>query len=533
MRIHPTVRWLTIAGASILMSAPAGAGGLELTAIGYDRRIDLTWHATPDQPGLTYTVERAATPEEATFQQLSSEPQDYPVYSDYIGENNQGYRYRVKAWDSAQTLVATSPSVTARTVALSDDALLSSVQHATLRYFTHFAHPVSGLAREGLRHHRDIVTSGGSGFGVMAILVGVERGFLTRDQARTQILRMTRFLQDTCTRYHGMWAHWINGETGQTIPFSPKDNGGDIVESSYLMQGLLCARQFFDDATDPRETELRDRITQLWHDMEWTWYLSEPEGGALYWHWSPEFGWEMNHLIRGFNECMITYLLAIASPTHPIPADSYRSGWVHDPERYKSGKDFYGIRQFVGPPLGGPLFFTHYSYLGIDPKRINDPFCNYFENNRNITRIHRAYCIDNPNGFRGYGPGAWGLTASLNPDGYKAHAPTLDDGTIAPTAALSAMPYTPEESLEACRHMYDALGDRIWGPFGFYDAFNLQRAWVSDSYLAIDQGPIVIMIENHRTGMLWRLLEKDPQIAQLLDTFAAPDRGHSLWEVLP
>ena len=238
--------------------------------------------------------------------------------------------------------------------------------------------------------------------------------------------------------------------------------------------------------------------------MEWDWYLREPDGRVLFWHWSPNHGWAMNHRIHGFNECMITYVLAIASPTHPIPAESYEQGWIRDATRYAPGGRHYGVSQKVGRPMGGPLFFTHYSYLGLDPKQVTDRFCNYFENNRNLTLINRAYCVENPKNFSGYGVNLWGLTSSQNPDGYKAHSPTNDDGTIAPTAALSAMPYTPDHSLAAMKTMYHTFGKRIWGPFGFHDAFNLQRDWVSDSFLAIDQGPIVIMIENHRTGLLWR-----------------------------
>jgi hypothetical protein len=507
------------------------AVSIELEATGCERRIDLSWHLDSEIPGAKFDVFRASA-ESGDFAKINRTAQDYTVFSDFIGENQRSFSYRIEARKPDGTPLVFSNTVSATTREQNDPDFLTSIQQVTFRYFWDFAHPVSGLAREGLRHDRKIVTSGGSGFAVMSIIVGVEREFITRSEAVGHILKMVRFLQDTCPRYHGMWSHWIDGTTGRTIPFSAKDDGGDIVESSFLIQGLLCARQYFDQ-TSPEESELRERITLLWEEMEWDWYLREPEGRVLYWHWSPVYGWEMNHAVRGFNECMATYLLAMASPTHAIPVDCYYDGWVHDPESYVSGREDYGIRQFVGPPLGGPLFFTHYSYTAFNPRHITDNYCNYFENNRNITRIHRAYCMDNPHGFEGYGPNIWGLTASQNPSGYKAHSPTNDDGTIAPTAAISAMPYAPSESLDACRTMYHTLGDKIWGPFGFYDAFNLEKNWVSDSYLAIDQGPIIIMIENHRTGLLWKLLDRDPAISSLLSHFSGTNRNSSTWEFLP
>jgi hypothetical protein len=355
----------------------------------------------------------------------------------------------------------------------------------------------------------------------MAIVVGVERGFVSREEAATRMLKTMTFLEEKAERYHGVWSHWLDGETGETIPFARKngihaDNGGDLVETSFLIQGMLTVRQYF-DRDDPVEREIRNRITRMWYEVEWDWYLREPGGKQLYWHWSPEHGWLMDHPIVGFNECMITYLLAMASPTHPIPPECYAEGWVADPEEYTNPDTYYGCRQWVGWPMGGRLFFTHYSFLGFDPRGWRDPYCNYFENNRNISLIHRAYCIQNPKQFDGYGTEAWGLTSCVTPDGYRGLDPlTRDNGTIAPTAALSAMPYTPEESMTALRHYYHDLGPRLWGPFGFYDAFNQDRDWFAEEYLAIDQGPIICMIENYRTGLLWKFFMSNPEIEPML-----------------
>ncbi|MCP5521958.1 MAG: beta-glucosidase [Verrucomicrobiales bacterium] len=399
---------------------------------------------------------------------------------------------------------------------MTDEELLTSVQAATFRYFWDYAHPTSGLARERTGSG-DTCTSGGTGFGLMAICVAAERGFVSRETAVERLNTLLSFLENRAERYHGAWAHWIHGATGNTIPFSRYDDGGDIVETAYLAQGLLTVRRCFDRET-PDERELVARATRLWEGIEWDWYLGEPPGKQLWWHWSPNHGWRMNHRIGGhFNECLIAYLLAIASPTHPIPADCYRLGWVGEPpDGYLNGHEYYGQHLAVGWPYGGPLFFTHYSFLGFDPRAWRDEFCDYFANNRAISLINRAWCADNPHGFAVYSDLFWGLTASDDPDGYSAHEPRHDNGTIAPTAALSAMPYVPAESIATLRHLYEEHGARIWGHCGFKDAFNPTRDWVADGHLAIDQGPIIVMIENHRSGLCWRKFMANPEIPAAL-----------------
>jgi hypothetical protein len=258
-----------------------------------------------------------------------------------------------------------------------------------------------------------------------------------------------------------------------------------------------------------------DNITQLWHEVEWDWYT---RGGqdVLFWHWSPEHNWGMNLPINGYNECLITYVLAAASPTHPIDKTVYDKGWARS-GAMANGKSFYDIPLPLGEDFGGPLFFAHYSYLGLDPRNLQDQYANYWEQNRNHSLVNRAYCMANPSGFVGYGESNWGLTASDNHMGYSAHSPRNDLGVITPTAALSSFPYTPEESMEALEFFYYTLGDRIWDEYGFHDAFNITEEWYADSYLAIDQGPIILMIENHRTGLLWDLLMTDPEVRAGLD----------------
>lgn len=392
---------------------------------------------------------------------------------------------------------------------IGDEELLTLVQRQTFKYFWDFAHPASGMARER-NTSGDLVTSGGSGFGIMALIVGMERGFISRSQGMERLERIVSFLE-TADRFHGAWSHWIDGNTGAVIPFSANDNGGDLVETSLLMQGLITMRQYLEAGTS-EEKQLIDRINALWESVEWDWYR---RGGqdVLYWHWSPDKEWVMNLPIRGWNEGLITYVLAAASPTHGIPQSVYSNGWGRNGDM-RNGGMFEGMILPLGTAYGGPLFFSQYSFLGLDPRGLSDEYADYWTQNVNHTLINYEYCLRNPHRYVGYGSpgGAWGLTASDSPDGYSAHAPTNDLGVITPTAALSAFPYAPDRSMEALKFFYYGMGDRLWGPYGFYDAFNLTEQWIADSYLAIDQGPIIAMIENYRTGLLWDLFMSAPEV---------------------
>jgi hypothetical protein len=395
---------------------------------------------------------------------------------------------------------------------ISDEALLDLVQKQTFRYFWDFAHPVSGMARErsneAYNYGNEVVTTGGTGFGVMAILVAIERKWITREQGRDRLLKMIDFLRKADS-YHGMWPHWLNGETGKVIPFSRRDDAADLVESSFLFQGLLCVRQYF-DGKDPKEEELRNKINWTWNEADFNWFT---QGGrnVLYWHWSPNYGWAMNFELRGWNECLIAYILAASSPSSPIDPQVYQKGWTNS-SFFKNGKEYYGIKLPLGFDYGGPLFFSHYSFLGLDPRGLKDQWADYWEQNKNHTLINREHCVRNPNKFKGYGPDCWGLTASDNHEGYNAHSPDNDLGVISPTAALSAFPYTPEYSMQALHHFYKDLGPKIWSEYGFVDAFNESKNWYAKSHLAIDQGPIIVMIENYRSGLLWKLFMSCPEI---------------------
>ncbi len=407
---------------------------------------------------------------------------------------------------------------------LSDSALLDVVQRQTFRYFWDFAHPVSGLSRErsnvAYDYGSEVVTTGGTGFGIMSAIVATERGWIKRDTAAKFLLKMVKFLSKA-DAYHGVFPHWLNGSTGKVIPFSRKDDGADLVETSYLFQGLLCARQYF-NTKDRTEEELRNRINWLWNDIEWNWFTKGGED-VLYWHWSPNNGWSMDFPIRGFNECLITYILAASAQRYQVSADVYHRGWAQS-NFFKNGKEFYGYKLPLGFDYGGPLFFSHYSFLGVDPNGLKDQYADYWEQNRNHTLINREHCVRNPGKFKGYGENCWGLTAGDTYDGYNAYSPTNDFGTITPTAALSAFPYTPEYSMKALRHFYYDLGDKIWSEYGFVDAFNETKNWYAKSHLAIDQGPIIVMIENYRSGLMWKLLMSCPEIQNGLNKlgFSSP-----------
>jgi hypothetical protein len=409
---------------------------------------------------------------------------------------------------------------------LADDALLEAVQRQSFRFFWEAAHPVSGLIpdrRSKASEADDLVGVGGTGFGILAIIVATSRGWISREEAVERIGRMLALLvHATC--FHGMFPHFMNGRTGAPIPFSRKDDGGDLVESAYLFMGLLCARAFFDGAS-PAERQLRDRVTWLWRDAEWSWHTKNG-GKVLYWHWSPNNGWALDHEIRGWNECLIAYALAAASPTFPIDADVYHRGFANGRD-FLNGKSYYGIELPLGPPLGGPLFFAHYSFSCLDPHGLKDDYADYWEQNFRHVAINRAHCVRNPNGHKDYGESCWGLTASDDPKGYAAHAPDNDDGTISPTAALSSFPYAPKEAMQALRGFLTAYGDRVWGRYGFVDAFCPAQDWWADTFLAIDQGPIILMIENYRSGLLWKLFMSIPEIQMGLRKlgFVSPHLG--------
>ncbi|MCC9074206.1 beta-glucosidase [Flavobacterium sp. F-65] len=418
-----------------------------------------------------------------------------------------------------------SATVTSEVVKLTDEELVEVVQKQTFKYFWDYAEPNSGLARE--RYHPDgvypendanVVTTGGSGFGLMAIVSGMSRGYITKKEGVDRLNKIADFL-DKADRFHGAWSHWIDGNTGKVKPFGTKDNGGDLVETSFLVSGMITVREYLKNGSDT-EKAVAKKYDALWKGVDWKWYTNNKN--VLYWHWSPTYDWQMNFPLEGYNECLITYILAAASPTHPITPKEYHEGWARN-GGIVSTKSKYNIPLVLkhngAEEYGGPLFWAHYSYVGLDPNQLTDKYANYWDLNVNHVKIDYEYCVENPKKYKGYGPDYWGLTASYsrNSDGttgYNAHMPSNDVGVIAPTAAISSIVYTPKESIAVMRNLYENHKKDAWGVAGFYDASSLQYGWTAQRYLAIDQGPEVVMIENYRTGLLWELFMNAPEVKQ-------------------
>ncbi len=407
----------------------------------------------------------------------------------------------------------TERSVSGLSQRIGDEALLDLAQRQTFGYFWEGAHPNCAMALDRAPADGsgggDLIAVGGTGFGVMAIVVAAERGWIARAEAVERLLAILGHLE-IAEQYNGVFPHYLDGCTGKEVAFWADNAGGDLVETAYLMQGILAARQYF-RSESRQETALRTRIDALWRAVNWNWHAKGED--VLYWHRSPKLEREPPQTIRGWNECLITYALAASSPTYPIAASAYHEGWAKG-DQFANGKTYYGIELPLGPAFGGPLFFSHYSFLGLDPRGLEDRYANYWEQNRRHTLINYEHCVRNPNQHAGYGADCWGLTASDGDEGYYPHAPDVDRGVIAPTAALSSLPYTPEQSMRALRHFYFDLSPSIWGKYGFADAFNPGTGWVASDNLAIDQGPIVVMIENYRTGLLWRLFMSCPEVQQ-------------------
>lgn len=502
-----------------------------LVARGAERHVDLTWTEPPGAAGTAavdhFVIQRAR--ESGPFVPVGVQRPGVGRYADFVGTPGPLWRYRISAVDQWDRESGPLGIAEARTRVLDDESLLTMVQEACFRYYWEAAHPRAGMALEILPGDENLVAVGASGFGVMAMLVAAERGFVPREAIVERLLKILTFLE-SADRFHGAWPHFLDGRTGHVVPlFGPYDDGGDLVETAYLIQGLLAARQYF-SGTAPGEQQVRERITRLWESVEWDWYRGAGDGTVLYWHWSPTHGWHIRHPLVGWNETMIPYLLAIASPTHPVPASVYHTGWAGvgdlqvsyrqgwgrtlDGDHYTNGHVYHGIRLGVGVGSGGELFFSQFSFLGFDPRGQRDAYADYFENNRALALINRAYCVANPRHRAGYGPDCWGISAGIHGGGKPLERD--ETGTITCHAAVGSMPYTPRESMAALKHFYRDHGSRIWGVYGFYDGFNLSENWFDPVYMGLNQAPMTVMIENHRSGLIWRVFMANPEISPML-----------------
>ncbi|ERM80490.1 hypothetical protein P872_12405 [Rhodonellum psychrophilum GCM71 = DSM 17998] len=477
-----------------------------LLAEGYDQHVELQWSKLEG-----VDVYQVMASSDGKNYELRAEVND-TIYLDFAEDLKRHglIHYSILAQKEDKAIEIGKTDVQTRK--MSDEELMDMIQQYTFRYFWHGAEPNSGMAPE--RIHIDgeyenndahIVTTGGTGFGIFGLITGIERGWISEEQGLKRFEKIVGFLEKA-DRFHGIWPHWLDGKTGKTKAFSEKDDGADLVESAFLIQGLLALREYYSDGSAPQKA-VADRIQKLWETMEWDWFT---QGGknVLYWHWSPKHEWAMNFPLEGYNECLITYVLAAASPTHPIGPEAYHEGWARN-GKINNPVQAYGFDLQLlhngSEKMGGPLFWAHYSYLGLNPKGLKDRYADYWEENRNQTLINRAWAIENSGGFKGYGEDLWGLTASYSINFYNAHHPGNDNGVISPTAAISSIPYTPEESMRVLKNLYYNYGEKVLGRYGFYDAMSPEHGFYPQRYLAIDQGPMVAMIENHRTGLGWNL----------------------------
>ena len=518
--------FMVIDSAAAVTTPPLAPAGL--TVRGFERHCDLTWQPTGTAHLLAYRIYRSW--DEKTYTPVGTQRGNWTRYEDFTGEPGRTAYYKISAFDVTGNESPLSTAAFAITRPMNDDELLDMVEEGCFRYYWEAGHPNAGLAPEITPGDENLMAVGGNGFGIMALLVATERRFVTRDEGAGRMLKIVRFLAHA-DRYHGAWSHFLDGRTGKTIPyFGQYDDGGDLVETAFAIQGLLAARQYFDRDT-PAEREIRETSTRLWREVEWDWYRQTPDGDVLYWHWSPDHGFYIGHPLIGWNETMIIYLLAIASPTHPVPASLWHTGWAGQSDRhvryrqgwsrttdgdhFTNGHSYYGIKLDVGEGNGAKLFFTHFSFMGFDSRGKRDRYTNYFTNNRAIALIQQAYAVENPMKFRGYGADCWGRSAGVNAAGGRA-LPRDDNGTVNIMASLASMPYTPSESMAALRHFYRDLGAKTWGVFGFHDGFNETENWFDEDYMALNQAPIVVMIENHRTGLVWKKFMANPEIAPAL-----------------
>lgn len=494
-----------------------------LTSPGAER-IDLFW-AEPDdwhnQRDWFFEV-YSRLPEQTDFKKIHDNFLSTPAYSDLTAPVGVPVEYRVRTVliDATQQVVQASAwSDTKQGIAnpMNTSNLLSEVQRAAFRYFWNYSHPVSGLPREGAGSWEPNMCSiAGTGMMFFNIAVGIENKWITYEEALRHADKVLTFLTEKADRFHGVFPHWINGQTGKTIPFSSKDDGADLVETSFLISGALFFREYISKDNSALAVSIRDKANRIWEDVEWSWFVKErPDGRRpLLWHWSPNHGFAIDLEVVGFTECHMTYILALASPTHPVTSDSYFNGWMGD--GYGRERLHYDIKLELGrEEYGPPLFFTHYSYLGIHPEIFTYNGKKYFDHFMDFCRIQILWTEENRPELRS--TGIWGMTAGLEPGGYGVHFPGNDNGTISPTAFLSSIPYAPEAAIHSMEQMYIRYRHQFWGPFGFYDAMNLTQNWFSDKYIAIDVGPIAPMIENYKSGLCWNTFMQAPEFIRALD----------------
>jgi hypothetical protein len=484
------------------MAVPTGLG----ERVG-DRSVILHWDPVVVSDLAGYRVYRASSPSEPFEPRSVTLPTNHFV--DFEVQNGSTYRYRVRAVQRTGAESQDSATISATPQALDDKAFVDLVQHTAFDYFWYEANPTNGLIKDRSSDpSRSSIAA--VGFGLSALTVGIDRGWISREMGRTRVLTTLQFLDNSphgpeadATGYKGFYYHFLDMQTGR------RDGDSELstIDTALLLGGILHVREYFDQ-DDATEAKIRALANNLYSRVDWPWM--QVRSARISHGWKPEMGF-LPYDWGGYNEAMILYVLALGSPTHPIDPDAWTT-WTSS----YAWETHYGQAFVVFPPLFG----HQYSHVWIDFRGIQDAYMrakglDYFENSRRATLANRAYAIANPHGWADYGENVWGLTASDIPASYSARgAPPAerDDGTITPTAAGGSFAFTPHESLAALRHMYAAYRTQIWGPYGFKDAFNPSQKWFATDYLGIDQGPIVLMIENYRTGRIWHEFMQHPAI---------------------
>jgi hypothetical protein len=463
-----------------------------------DRSVILHWDPVVDAGLAGYHVYRSLATTEAFEPYSAILPTNHFV--DFEVQNDITYHYRVRAVGTAGRESLDSATISATPRVLGDEAFLELVQHTAFDYFWYEVNPKNGLIKDR-SSNPSLSSIAAVGFGLSALTVGIDRGWISREAGRHRVLTTLTFLanipqgpEPDAGGYKGFYYHFLDMHTGRRA----WDTELSTIDTALLLGGVLHVRQYFNQP-DAAEARIRTLADTLYQRVEWPWM--QVRSAKICHGWEPERGF-LPYDWGGYNEAMILYLLALGSPTFPVKADAW-SAWTSS----YAWESHYG-HEFVTFP---PLFGHQYSHVWVDFRNTQDAYMrekglDYFENSRRATLANRAYAIANPLGWDDYSNNVWGLTASDIPKSYLARgAPPAenDDGTITPTAIGGSFAFTPHESLAALRHIYSTYRTQIWGPYGFKDAFNPSMKWFASDYLGIDQGPIVLMIENYRTDRIW------------------------------
>lgn len=384
----------------------------------------------------------------------------------------------------------------------SEDQLLDLVERSAFGYFWNEANPQNGLIKDRCYafgpDQRKIASIAAVGFGLSAICVADKRGWVSREAAYERVYTTLKFFQRSAQKYNGFFFHYYEMDTGAPL------HGCEIssIDTGLLLAGILTVKNYY------KGTEVETMARTLLEQVNWQWMMNNENYLSMAWFPGNRF---LPHLWRDYNEAIMLYFFGVGSPTYPIPASVWGS---IDREKFK-----YAGGEFVVAAGENSLFEHQYPQVWLDLRGLIDQNgVDYFDNSAAATIANRQWCLDNAKKYKTFAAGFWGLTACDGPNEYVVNGAPYGncDGTVAPTAPIGSIPFTPELAIEQIRK-YFTLNERLWGKYGFVDAFNLDKDWFSSVYIGIDQGPIVLMIENHRTGMIWDLVRDDPMIRMSCD----------------